>query len=159
MSLHITLVLLASAEEVGLQLQRIDHLLQQNSVSAIDHVKRPHGLESASPNLQWSLNVCRGSHHTVIAAYASGTCAVLDSKNGTVTEVNFDVLPQHIVPAEAVYFLRQKKAHFRWIVFLSVYDKIFKMSCRWVFRLVPGICQWHRVYLPPQIVKNQQAYR
>ena len=48
-----------------------------------------------------------------IGAYASGTRAVLDSKNGTVTEVNFDDLPQHIVPAEAAYFLRQKKAHFR----------------------------------------------
>ena len=105
-------VLLASAEEVGFQLQRIDHLLQQRPLPAIDDVKRLHGWEAARPSLRWSVIVCQGSHYTVIALFSSGTCAVLDSRNATVTVVNNADLPQHILGAEAVYFLRRKKVHY-----------------------------------------------
>ena len=102
-------VLMASAEEVGLQLTRIDYRLQQGSATEIGHIMQANAWKAATRNLHWSLIVCEERHYTVVVSYVSGIYAVLDSKEATVVKVKETNLSSHTLGKDAVYLLHQKQ--------------------------------------------------
>ena len=100
---------MASAEEVGLQLTRIDDRLQQGSATDIEHIMQESEWKAATPNLHWSLIVCEEGHYTVVASYVSGIYALLDSKEETVVKVEEADLSSYTLGKKAVHLLHQKQ--------------------------------------------------
>ena len=105
-------VLIATANEVSLQLIRIDHTVGGGSSGDIAGLMKINYWKSAHSNVHWSVITAKSGHYKAITAYSSGVTAVLDSQHTSVTVIQplkDSSIAKHVLGQDALYLLCQKQ--------------------------------------------------